>query len=313
VVSETAISLKGIYKDFPTGVLGRKRREVLRGLDLEVKRGEVFGYIGPNGAGKTTTIGVVLGLVKPTAGTVSVLGRPAGDHLGRSRLGSLPEQPYFYPHLTARELLDYYGRLYDIPAERRKAKASSLLELLGLEKHAHVRLNKYSRGMLQRFAIAQSLMNDPELLIFDEPFSGLDPIGRKDMMRIMLDLKSKGKTIFFSTHILSDVQYLADRVGLIAGGRIIRIIDGEEFKQKSTDEMEVELRGVGSDGMDALRRIAQEVIAHNGKTIFVVRGNESLTRVIEYTLQKGYQVERIVPRLKFLEEVFSQEMEGVAR
>jgi ABC-2 type transport system ATP-binding protein len=312
-VSESAISLKGIFKDFPAGVLGRTRREVLRGLDLEVKSGEVFGYIGPNGAGKTTTIGVMLGLVRPTAGRVTVLGRSAGDHLSRSRIGSLPEQPYFYPHVTAWELLDYYGRLYDIPAEKRKARAAELLELLGLEKHARVRLNKYSRGMLQRFAIAQSLLNDPELLVFDEPFSGLDPIGRKDMMRIMLDLKTKGKTIFFSTHILSDVQYLADRVGLISAGRIIRIIDGEEFKRKSTEEMEVELRGVGSEGLEMLRPYVQEIIAHNGKTLLVVRGNESLTKVMEYTLQKGYGVERIAPRLKFLEEVFSHEMEGTVR
>lgn len=312
-MSHAALSLRGIFKDFPAGVLGRKRREVLRGLDLEVKRGEVFGYIGPNGAGKTTTIGVILGLVRPAAGTVSVLGRPPGDHLVRARIGSLPEQPYFYSHLSAWELLDYYGRLYELPTETRRSKAASLLELLGLEKHAHVRLSKYSRGMLQRFAIAQSLVNDPELLVFDEPFSGLDPIGRKDLMRIMLDLKSMGKTIFFSTHILSDVQYLADRVGLIAAGRIVRVIDGDEFKRKSADEMEVELEGVENDGLDALRQFVEEVISHNGKTVFVVKGNESLTRVIEYTLHRGYRVERIVPRLKFLEEVFSKEMEGTTR
>ncbi len=308
---EPAIILKDVRKEFSTGFLGSKKREVLRGLDLEVEEGEVFGYIGPNGAGKTTTIGVMLGLVKPGKGTVRILGNPPDDHRTRSRIGSLPEQPYFYPHLSARELLEYYARLYGLPGRERKSRVVSLLDMLGLGKHSDVRLSKYSRGMLQRFAIAQSLVNDPELLIFDEPFSGLDPIGRKDMMQIMLDLKEKGKTLFFSTHILSDVQYLADRVGLIADGKIVRTIDGEEFRRNATEEMEIELGGVDGEAPGEIRGIAQEIISSNGKTVFVVRGNEQLSKVIELTLTKGYRVEKITPRLRFLEEVFSKEMEGV--
>jgi ABC-2 type transport system ATP-binding protein len=309
----SAISLRDVSKCVPRGLFGRKRMEVLRGLEIEVKKGEVFGYIGPNGAGKTTTIGIILGLIKPTSGTVRVLDHPAGDHEARSKIGALPEQPYFYPHLSARELLDYYGKLHGIERDERTKRTESLLKLLGLSSHSSVRLSKYSRGMLQRFAIAQSLINDPELLIYDEPFSSLDPIGRKDTMKIMLDLKSRGKTIFFSTHILSDVQYIADRVGLIAGGRLIRVIDGDEFRQNSTDEMEIELTGVGAEGVGTLSRFAHEVISDNGKTVLVVRGDENLTKVIELTLMSGYRVEKVMPRLRFLEDVFSTEMEATKR
>ena len=308
-MEQNAIILREISKCFPTGLLASKRREVLRGLELEVKRGEVFGYIGPNGAGKTTTIGIILGLIKPTSGSVLVLGKSSGEHDIRSKIGSIPEQPYFYSHLSARELLDYYGKLYGIEREERRKRTDTLLEQLGLAKHRSVRLKKYYRGMLQRFAIAQSLINDPELLIFDEPFSGLDPIGRKDMMNIMLDLKSAGKTIFFSTHILSDVQYIADRVGLIADGRIIRVIEGDEFRRNSSAEIEVELTGVGDGGLEFLKTCAREVFSHHGKTVLVLQGNESLSRVFEYSLKNALKVESVMPKIKFLEEVFSSEME----
>lgn len=310
-MQRVAISLRNITKSFPTGFLGSKKREVIRDLDLDVKRGEVFGYIGPNGAGKTTTIGLILGLIKPNTGTIHILGRLSEDHEIRSKIGALPEQPYFYPHLSASELLDYYGRLCCIEREERKRRVCMLLEMMGLEKHAGVRLRRYSRGMLQRFAIAQSLINDPEILIFDEPFSGLDLIGRKDMMKIMLDLKSKGKTIFFSTHILSDVQYLADRVGLLARGQLIRVVDGDEFRRNSTDEIEIELTGVDAQAIDTLRQFSYEVASNNGKTVLFVRGNEHFTKIMEHTLRNGYRVEKVVPRLKFLEDVFSQEMEGM--
>jgi ABC-2 type transport system ATP-binding protein len=310
-MTHSALSLKSVSKSVPAGFLGTKSKKILRGLDLEIERGEVFGYIGPNGAGKTTTIGIILGLIKQDTGSVTVLGHPAGDHVTRSKIGSLPEQPYFYPHLTARELFDYYGRLFGIDNHTRKKKADSLLDLLGLGKHMNVRLSKYSRGMLQRFAIAQSLLNDPEMLIYDEPFSGLDPIGRKDMMNIMLDLKSNGKTIFFSTHILSDVQYLADKVGLISAGRLTRVIEGDEFRRNSTDEMEVELSGVRPEHAEIFRPYVTEVISSDEKTVLITRGNENLTRVIELTLMHGCRVEKMMPRLRFLEDVFSSEMEVV--
>jgi len=312
-MTRSAISLRKIGKSVPTGFLGRKRRKVLSGLDLEVERGEVFGYIGPNGAGKTTTIGIVLGLIRQDTGTVAVLGCPAGDHEARAKIGALPEQPYFYPHLTARELFDYYARLFGLDKEERREKTRTLLPMLGLGKHMDVRISKYSRGMLQRFAIAQSLVNDPDLLIYDEPFSGLDPIGRKDMMNIMLELKSKGKTIFFSTHILSDVQYLADKVGLLTGGKLTRIIDGEEFRRNSTEEMEVVLAGVRSEDSEALKEYTDEAVSSDGKIHLVIRGNENLNRVIGLALRNGYRVEKMVPKLKFLEDVFSSEMEVAQR
>jgi ABC-2 type transport system ATP-binding protein len=213
------IRARGLGKVYRTGFWMRPVVG-LADLDLDVHQGEVFGFIGPNGAGKTTLIKMLAGLQAPTSGVATVQGRPLSDPESRSSLGFLPERPYFYEHLSARELLDFFGRLYDMPAALRRARAERLLERVDLVRFADVALRKYSKGMLQRVGLCQALLHDPRLVILDEPMSGLDPIGRALVRDLILEERAAGRTVFFSTHILSDVETLCDRVGIVVRGRL---------------------------------------------------------------------------------------------
>jgi ABC-2 type transport system ATP-binding protein len=203
--------------------LGQAPFKALEGLDLTVQEGEIFGFLGPNGAGKTTTIKILMGLIHPTSGMATLLGCPINNIQTRSKIGFLPESSHFYEYLTASEILTFYGRLFDIPKETIKERTLALLKQVGLESAAHLQLRKFSKGMLQRIGIAQALINDPELIILDEPMSGLDPIGRKEMRELILNLKTQGKTVFFSSHITHDIEMICDRVGILVGGRLLRI------------------------------------------------------------------------------------------
>ena len=216
---EEMIRTEGLQMEFRVGFM-RKRVLALKGLTMEVKKGEVFGFLGPNGAGKTTTIKILMGLVYPTGGAAWLMGRPLGDVAVKRNIGFLPEQPYFYDYLTAAEFMDFYGRLFGIRKKERMARADELLDLVGLSGARDLQLRKFSKGMQQRIGIAQALINDPELVVLDEPMSGLDPIGRKQVRDIILGLKAKGKTIFFSTHILPDVEVICDRVGMLVKGEL---------------------------------------------------------------------------------------------
>jgi ABC-2 type transport system ATP-binding protein len=192
----------------------------LEGLDLEVRRGEVFGIVGPNGAGKTTTIKILTGLQRQTAGQAFILGHPCDEPETRKRMGFLPERPYFYEHLSSRELLDFYGRLFDMPARLRRERIDMLLERVGLARFADVALRKYSKGMVQRVGLCQAILHQPDLVILDEPMSGLDPLGRALVRDLILEERARGATVCFSSHILSDVQALSDRVAIIVRGRL---------------------------------------------------------------------------------------------
>ena len=192
----------------------------LEGLDLEVRRGEVFGIVGPNGAGKTTTIKILTGLQRATSGEAFILGHPVEEPETRKRMGFLPERPYFYEHLSARELLDFYGRLFDLPTRPRRERISSLLERVGLTRFADVPLRKYSKGMVQRVGLCQAILHQPDLVILDEPMSGLDPLGRALVRDLVLEERERGATVCFSSHILSDVQALSDRVAIIVRGQL---------------------------------------------------------------------------------------------
>lgn len=212
--------MEGLVKDHFSHFL-RKRFRALDGLNLVIEKGESFGLLGPNGAGKTTTQKLLLGLIKPSSGNIEVLGKRPGDKTALARIGFLPENPYFYAYLTAHEFLDFFGQLFDLSSAKRKERIEELLKLVSLTEARDRPIRKFSKGMMQRLGIAQALINDPDLIFFDEPNSGLDPIGRRDIRQIMLMLKKQGKTIFFNSHMIPDVKEICDRVGVLHRGKMI--------------------------------------------------------------------------------------------
>ena len=216
-----ALATHDLTKDFRVGFWRKRPYRALDRLTLAVEPGEVFGFLGPNGAGKTTTLKLLMQLVYPTSGRAEILGRPLGDLSVKARIGYLPENPYFYDHLTAEELLTYYASLFGIRGAERAARASRLLDRVGIGAERRLQLRKFSKGMLQRVGIAQALVNHPELVIFDEPMSGLDPLGRRDVRSLILQLRDEGCTVFFSSHVLSDAEALCNRVAILAKGRLV--------------------------------------------------------------------------------------------
>jgi ABC-2 type transport system ATP-binding protein len=215
-----AIETFRLAKSYKVGFWRKHEREALAPLTLAVQEGEVFGYLGPNGAGKTTTLKLLMGLIYPTAGTATILGRPLDDAKMKAQIGFLPEQPYFYDHLTARELLTYLASLSGVSAGDRLRRVETVLRRVGIQQSADLQLRKFSKGMLQRVGIAQAIVHDPKLIFLDEPMSGLDPIGRREVRDLIQQLKDEGKTIFFSTHILSDAETLCDRVAVLNHGQL---------------------------------------------------------------------------------------------
>ena len=216
-----AISIDGLTKDYQVGFWRKRPYRALDGLSLEVQPGEIFGFLGPNGAGKTTTLKLLMQLIFPTSGRAEILGRPVGDVGARQRIGYLPENPYFYDYLTAEELLQYFASLFGYSRSEARTRAARLLDRVGIgAERRRQQLRKYSKGMIQRVGIAQTLLNDPEVIFLDEPMSGLDPLGRREVRSLILDLRDQGRTVFFSSHILSDAEALCSRVAVVAGGRL---------------------------------------------------------------------------------------------
>jgi ABC-2 type transport system ATP-binding protein len=218
-----AIEISGLSKDYEVGFWRKRRIRALDKLSLRVEQGEVFGFLGPNGAGKTTTLKILTGLIFPTEGTATILGHPAGQPEAFLHAGFLPEQPYFYDYLTPQELLDYFARFYPLTPERRKRRRDEVLEQVGLTEFRHRPLRKFSKGMLQRVGVAQAILHEPEIVMLDEPMSGLDPVGRHEVRELILQLKAAGKTVFFSTHILSDAEALCDRIAILNRGRLVGV------------------------------------------------------------------------------------------
>jgi ABC-2 type transport system ATP-binding protein len=215
-----AIEILGLEKTYSIGFWRKRPKHALRPLNLKVEEGEIFGFLGPNGAGKTTTLKLLMGLIFPTAGSARILGMELDDPRMKAQIGFLPEQPYFYDYLTARELLEYYGQLSGVEAKLRSSRVNEVLHRVGLPDVGGVQLRKFSKGMLQRVGIAQAILHDPQVVFFDEPMSGLDPMGRREVRDLMEQLKVEGKTVFFSTHILSDAEALCDRVAIIHQGEL---------------------------------------------------------------------------------------------
>jgi ABC-2 type transport system ATP-binding protein len=243
-----AIEIENLTKEYPYGFLHLKKKTSLEGLNMQVETGEVFGFIGPNGAGKSTTIKLLMGLIFPTAGSARILGKPISHVEMHRDIGYLPEQPYFYDYLTAAEVLDYFARFYDLTAADRKERVQKMLKKVGLETAGKIQLRKYSKGMLQRVGLAQAILHDPKLVILDEPMSGLDPVGRREVRDIILELKRDGKTVMFSTHILSDAEMLCDRVGVIVGGKLRGVGAAGQIVDMKTQGMEIlfELTGASN-------------------------------------------------------------------
>jgi ABC-2 type transport system ATP-binding protein len=215
-----AVEILHLEKTYSVGFWRKRPKRALHPLDLTVQEGEIFGFLGPNGAGKTTTLKILMGLVFPTAGTARILGMQLDDPRMKAQIGFLPEQPYFYDYLTARELLRYFGQLSGVDSRKLNGKVDAVLERVGLRDAANLQLRKFSKGMLQRAGIAQAILHDPKVVFLDEPMSGLDPMGRREVRKLIEELKSEGKTVFFSTHILSDAEALCDRVGIIHLGQL---------------------------------------------------------------------------------------------
>ena len=234
-----AIEIEKLTKEYPYGFLHLKKKTSLEGLTLQVETGEVFGFLGPNGAGKSTTIKLLMGLIFPTSGHARMLGMPTTDIAMHRHIGYLPEQPYFYDYLTAAEVLDYFAKFYDLSATERRERVPQMLKKVGLETAGKIQLRKYSKGMLQRVGLAQAILHDPQLVVLDEPMSGLDPVGRREVRDIILELKNAGKTILFSTHILSDAEMLCDRVGVIVGGKLQGVGAPGEIVGIKAQEMEI--------------------------------------------------------------------------
>jgi ABC-2 type transport system ATP-binding protein len=249
VIVETR-NLSKVYRDF----WGRQKVRALKALDLEIRRGEIFGLLGPNGSGKTTTIKLLLGLLFPTSGQALIFGRDATDVSKNERLGYLPEESYLYRFLNAEETLDFYGRLFDMPGRVRKQRAAELIEMVGLEWAKRRQLKEYSKGMARRIGLAQALINDPELILLDEPTSGLDPIGTREMKDLILKLKAQGKTVIMCSHLLADVQDVCDRIAILHQGEL-KELGRVDSLLKLRDETEIRVKGLSAAGQDEIRAV----------------------------------------------------------
>jgi ABC-2 type transport system ATP-binding protein len=305
--SASAVSFNGLTKSYRVGHVFQKRKTVLHDLTFEVKRGEIFGYLGPNGSGKTTTLKVLNGLLFADRGEVRVLGHALSDRSWRQKAGYLPEHPYLYDYLTAREYLDYVGRLFGMTAPARKERALSLLRLVGLERSADVALRRFSKGMVQRAGLAQALMNDPELVVLDEPMSGLDPLGRRLVRDVILDLKKAGKTVLFSTHILSDAETLCDRIALLRAGRLVDVGRLADLLRLDVTHMEVLVSGVdpGPLGLEGVHTAEPLGERHRLQV-----DEKALGAVVCGVEKAGGRILAVQPVRQSLEDYFFQEMGG---
>ena len=234
-----AIEIENLSKEYPYGFLDLKKKRSLENLNMQVETGEVFGFLGPNGAGKSTTLKLLMRLIFPTSGTARILGKSIQDVSMHRKIGYLPEQPYFYDYLTAAELLDYFARFHGLTAADRRERVQRMLKKVGLDTAKKIQLRKYSKGMLQRAGLAQAILHDPPVVVLDEPMSGLDPLGRREVRDIILELKKEGRTVLFSTHILTDAEMLCDRVGVIVGGKLKGVGTPEEMVGIKTEGMEI--------------------------------------------------------------------------
>ncbi len=308
-----AVEITGLTKDYRLGFWSKNYKRALDHLSLAVEPGEVFGLLGPNGAGKTTLLKLLLRLIFPTAGSASILGRPLGDVRAHARLGYLPENPYFYDHLTAAEFLNYAGWLCGLDGVKRRHRGYELLERVGLAGSADVPMRRFSKGMAQRLGIAQALVNDPEVIFLDEPMSGLDPLGRRQVRDLVLDLRRNGKTIFFSTHILPDAEALCDRVAVLNGGRLQDVGNLQEILRSSVESIELVLDDPPAQALEALARFNPTSTRNGNLMRLELSANADVDAVLGAALAAGARVVSLSPvKLYSLEDYFLSRVQGRA-
>ena len=301
-----AIEILGLAKTYMVGFWRKRPKRALQPLYLAVEDGEIFGFLGPNGAGKTTTLKMLMGLVFPTAGTARILGKEWTDPEVKAQIGFLPEQPYFYDYLTAHELLDYYGQLSGIPANERQPRTEEMLERVGLTDIKGVQLRKFSKGMLQRVGIAQAILHNPKLVFLDEPMSGLDPLGRREVRDLILELQQEGKTVFFSTHILSDAEALCDRVAIIHQGELRGLGAVGELTTSVQGQIEVVWQGTQ---VPASMRALGGAFHVTGETVRAVLSENQQDAAIDTLRRERLRLISITPLRTSLESYFVEKLQ----
>jgi ABC-2 type transport system ATP-binding protein len=301
-----AIRIENLKKSFRLGFIP-KTKEILKGISLSVKEGEIFGYLGPNGAGKTTTIKCLLGLIHPDAGTIEIFGQPHNSARARQALGFLPENPYFYDYLTAREFLTFYGDLFGLGRKETGERTGRLLKLVGLERAAGLQLRKFSRGMLQRIGLAQALINDPKLVILDEPLGGLDPLGRKEIRDIIVRFKQEGKTVFFTSHILQDIEMICDHVAIIVGGRVVKQGALQDLVSEKVLFTEMTVSGLPPE---AFRGLGESVSSQGGRVLLKILEENRVDDILALVRERKGKVISLSPRTETLEDIFVETVTG---
>src|SRR6476620_1097433 len=300
-----AIEILGLEKTYSVGFWRKRPKRALYPLNLAVEHGEIFGFLGPNGAGKTTTLKMLMGLVFPSGGTARILGMDLDDPRMKAQIGFLPEQPYFYDYLTARELLRYYGHLSGVDPKQRSRKVNEVLQRVGLPDVGGVQLRKFSKGMLQRVGIAQAILHAPKVVFFDEPMSGLDPMGRREVRDLMEQLKHEGKTVFFSTHILSDAEALCDRVAIIHRGELRGI--GAIADLTSSVHGKVELVWQGRAVPQSFKALGAECHV-TGDTVRAIVSEERQEAAMQALQREGLRLISLTPVRMSLEDYFVQQL-----
>jgi ABC-2 type transport system ATP-binding protein len=307
---EYIVEIENLTKDYEVGFWKKKKVRALDSLNLQVERGQIFGFLGGNGAGKTTTIKLLMGLMFPTSGTAKILGEDISNTKMHSRIGYLPENPYFYDYLTARELMMYFAELFGIPAAERKVRAEELLTKVGLEEAAWNRqLRKFSKGMLQRTGLAQSLINKPEIVFMDEPMSGLDPMGRREIRELIASLRDQGTTVFMSTHILSDIEVLCDQVAILRKGKLAATGKLDELLAQSGETQTFEVNISGVSAADLSKEIGQigEVHATTSGARVNIENETDVDKVLAASRKLNGKLVSVQPVRQSLEELFVKE------
>ena len=300
------LSFQDVDKSF-TSDFTRRKRPVLRGVSFEVQQGETLAYLGHNGAGKTTSIKALLGLIKIDGGRIELFGRPPGHRESLARIGYVPEKPYFYDHLTGREFLQLVADLHGVERREARARIGEVLELVSMQKKSDQRMRTYSKGMLQRIGLGQALINDPDLLVLDEPMGGLDPMGRHHIRTIVGELKERGKTILMSSHILADVEAVADRAAILSEGALKRMVD---LRDRAVDgrSMEIQCRGLSVPAQDSLARQGLDCERSNDVVRVRVTERDQVAGVIQAIQDQGGYLLQVAPVRMDLERIFLAEV-----